>query len=204
MVLFCIPVSDFKKSIFLWISGIWETADFIVPCIQLAFQTAPILYFEVWKPCYLLHLLTHQPDCKKNNKKVIFPLQTWFNHPTITHAVCTSAQWRPCAPLLSIHRCGPSWKEASTVGITLQKSGLCLLQGLNYHTRGLPDRYCSTTQAKASAADGCGAWYSMMLPSMPLFSSFWDVLTQMGRVNRTGVKPCGCSILMEPQPAGLG
>ena len=39
-----------KKYIFLWISGIWETADIIVRCLQIAFQTAHILYFEVWKP----------------------------------------------------------------------------------------------------------------------------------------------------------
>lgn len=52
------------------------------------------------------------------------------------------------------------------------------------------------------AVDGSG--WVQGLPSVPLFSSFWDVLTQMERVNRTGVKPCGRSILMEPRPSGLG
>ncbi|KAK1896795.1 Quinolinate synthase A [Dissostichus eleginoides] len=64
--------------------------------------------------------------------------------------------------------------EASTSSYTLQMSeGLCLLKGLHYHTRGLPDRHTVPPP-------------------------------KMGRVNRTGVNPCGRSILMELRPRPRG
>lgn len=54
------------------------------------------------------------------------------------------------------------FKEASTGGCILQKSeDLCLLQGLHYHTRGLPETLCNTTQGKASSSDGCVGRFSM-------------------------------------------
>lgn len=99
--------------------------------------------------------------------------------------VCSvNAAQRICTSL-SVHRCGPSSKsrllfplrEASTVGNTLLKSGgLCLLQGLHYHTRDLPDRPTAWQTASSpkvkpllvGAVDNSGQTHG--LHGVPLFS----------------------------------
>lgn len=115
---------------------------------------------------------------------------------------------------LSIHRCGPALKCASSLGwgshSRLHPSEVrrpMFAPGITLpHQRPARQTHCiTTTQGKASFTDECGWWTVqhrsrgfMVCPSFLWCSSLWgSVLTQMGHVNRTGVKPCGRSILME-------
>lgn len=71
--------------------------------------------------------------------------------------------------------------------------------------RDLPARHaqCNTSRGKASelGSELPGFRDSRGVAPSALLSCY--VLTQMGRVNRSGVKPCGCSILMEQNPGPL-
>lgn len=76
---------------------------------------------------------------------------------------------------------------------------VCFWDYITTPERGLPDRHaqCNTSRGKASEPGSETPGFRDargVAPSSPL-SCY--VLTQMGRVNRTGVKPCGRSILME-------
>lgn len=91
-----------------------------------------------------------------------------------------------------------SSSEASTVDCNLLKSGdLCLLQGLHYHTRRLPDRQSvpSLKVKQWTARDGFGDLLVFWCASL-----FWRVLTQMGRVNNQIQTAVGASFSWNPGP----
>lgn len=128
----------------------------------------------------------------------------------LVHISFACAAARTLLHLALFDICGPSSQCAAARRRHRQEAApfrsrdpcVCSWDYITTPERGLPDRHaqCNTSRGKASelGSEPPGFRDSRgVAPSSPL-SCY--VLTQMGQVNRSGVKPCGRPILMEQKP----